>query len=447
MCEITRRGFMVGCSAAIAGLTGSRFNTLAFAQPTADQEVLVVLFLRGGIDGLSMMPPIAGTDRGHYEAARPSLAIAASGPDAALPLEAQFGLHPTAAPLQELYQNGNLALIHAAGLDEANRSHFDAMEFMELGTPGIKNTPTGWLTRHLQSAAGIPAEVIMPSLAMGGNQQASLRGDRDAVNLIDPSVFSLTTGPWRWRDAQRTALRRIYTADDSLLHVTGNKALDALDVIELYVDDNYVPANGAVYPDTGFGEHLATIAQMIKLEMGLHVATLDLGDWDTHTGHSYWIPLLIGDLAQGLHAFFADLDGGGSQDFAQRLTVVVMSEFGRRLGENSDGGTDHGHGNAMMVMSGSAIGGLHGQWPGLASGQLFEGIDLAVTTDYRRVLSEILIRRLGNNKLGVVFPGYTGYAPLGVVSGIDLPPDYGDLEIFRDGFESGDAGSWSSHSP
>lgn len=446
MCEITRRGFMVGCSAAIAGLAGSRFNTLAFAQPTADQEVLVVLFLRGGIDGLSLLPPITGADRGYYEAARPSLAVPTTGPDAALPLDAQFGLHPAAAPLLELYQNGNVAVVHAAGLNEANRSHFDAMEFMELGTPGLKNTPTGWLTRHLQSSAGLPPEVIMPSLAMGDNQQASLRGDRETVNLVDPGVFSLTTGPWRWRDAQRTSLRHIYTADNSLLHTTGNKALDALDVIELYVDDDYSPSNGAVYPDTGFGEHLATVAQMIKLEMGLHVATLDLGGWDTHTGHGYWVPLLIEDLAQGLHAFYTDLDGGGSQDFAQRLTLVVMSEFGRRFEQNSDDGTDHGHGNAMMVMGGSAIGGLHGSWPGLASHQLFEGLDLAVTSDYRRILSEILIRRLGNNKLGVVFPGYSGYSPLGVVSGVDLPPDYGE-QIFANGFESGDLEPWSTHQP
>ena len=369
MCEISRRGFMVGCSASVAALAGSRFNTLAFAQEPGASEILVVLFLRGGIDGLNLMPPIGGVDRGYYEAARPTLQIPDTGPGAAIQLgSSEFGLHPDAAPLVELYDNNSLAIVQATGLNLANRSHFDAMEFMELGTPGIPTTPTGWLTRHLQSSAEIPEEVIMPTLAMGGLQQASLRGDFEAVNLIDPSIFQLSTGPWRWRPAQRTSLRRLYGFENTPLHTTGTKALDAL---------------------------------------------------------------------------YTDLDGAGSSNYTQRLTVVAMSEFGRRLEQNTDDGTDHGHGNPMMVMGGNINGGTHGAWPGLAPEQLFEGIDLAVTTDYRTILSEILIRRLANPNLGVIFPGFTDYSPLGVVSGIDLPPNYG-TSIFSDGFESGDVSGWSS---
>ncbi len=436
---------MVGCSAAIAGLAGSRFNTLAFAQTPGEQEVMLVLFLRGGMDGLSLVAPIAGSDRGYYEAARPALQIPATGPNAALPLTAQFGLHPAAAPLQELYQDNKLSIVVAAGSTEPNRSHFESMEFMELGTPGVRTTPTGWLTRHLQSSENLPDTLIMPSLAMGGLQQASFRGDRQTINLRNPGNFALNTGPWRWRDAQRTALRKLYEADSSLLHVTGLQALDAVDVIGLFVTDDYTPANGAVYPSGGFGDHLQVIAQMIKLQIGLHVATLDLGGWDTHANQDGHLPGLLTELSQGLHALYTDLNGSGADDHTQRLTAVVQSEFGRRFEENSDDGTDHGHGNVMMVLSGSATGGIRGVWPGLAPGQLFQGDDLAVTTDYRQVLSEILIRRLGNNKLGVVFPGYTNYAPLGVVAGPDLAPDYKGgpgSTIFSDGFESGDTSAW-----
>ncbi len=437
---------MVGCSAAIAGLAGSRFNSLAFADPgTGSADVLVVLFLRGGMDGLTLVPPIGGSDRGFYEAARPQLAVPVTGPDAALALQGQFGLHPSAAPLLDLYQDGRLAIVQAAGMNEPNRSHFESMEFMELGTPGVNTTPTGWLTRHLQTSQCIPEEAIMPTLAMGDLQQTSLRGDYEAVNLASPGSFNLNTGPWLWRSPQRTALRSLYQGGDSLLHTTGDQALDAVDVIELYVTGDYTPANGAVYPTTSFGDHLQVIAQMIRLDLGLSVATLDLGGWDTHAGQTFVLSQLLDELSRGLNALFTDLDGGGANDLTQKLTVVVQSEFGRRFAENADDGTDHGHGNLMMVLSGNANGGLHGAWPGLAPGQLFEGYDLAVTTDYRRILSEVLIRRLGNNKLGLVFPGYTDYSPLGVVSGVDLEPDYKGgpgSQIFADGFESGDLSAW-----
>lgn len=444
MCEVSRRGFMVGCSAAIAGLAGSRFNTLALAQEPGAAETLVVVFLRGGIDGLDFMPPLGGADRGYYEAARPTLQVPDTGPGAAPQLgNSSFGLHPSAAPLVELFDNGDLAIVQATGLDVANRSHFDAMEYMELGTPGVKSTPTGWLTRHLQSTTGIPSEVIMPSLAMGGIQQASLRGDNDTVNMVDPSVFQFSTGPWRWRPSQRTSLRRLYGFDSSPIHIAGTKSLDALDVVELYVTDDYTPANGAQYPPTSFGDHLQAIAQMMKLELGLHVATLDLGGWDTHDGQDYYLPNLLDELSRGLYALYTDLDGAGAANHTQRLTVVAMSEFGRRFEQNADNGTDHGHGNLMLVLGGNVNGGIHGIWPGLAPGQLFEGIDLAVTTDYRHVLSEILIRRLANNQLGLVFPGFNSYSPLGVVNGADLPPQFGDT-IFSDGFETGNKSGWSS---
>jgi uncharacterized protein (DUF1501 family) len=446
MCEITRRGFMMGCSAAIASLAGPRWGSLAFGDPGQNSEVLVVIFLRGGTDGLSVVPPIAGSDRGHYESARPTLQIPTSGPNAAIDLNGAFGLHPAAAPLFDLYQDGKLSIVQAVGMDIVNRSHFDAMQFVELGTPGDKLTDTGWLSRHLASAHNLPDEMIISSLAMGDLQPSSLLGSLETLNMASPSGFNISTGPWLWRHPQRAALRSLYNAADTWLHETGISALDALDVIELYVSDEYVPENGAVYPDSSLGDHLQVLAQITKLDLGLQIATLDVGGWDTHEeqgddGGGYFATL-IGDLAQGLAAFYTDLNGAGANDYTQRLTVVVQSEFGRELAENSDSGTEHGYGNNIYVLSGNAIGGIHGAWPGLAPGQLVDGTDVAVTTDFRQVLSEILIRRMCNPQIGLVFPGYSGYQPLGIVSGADLPPVYAG-EIFSDGFESGDLSNWT----
>ena len=441
--KTTRRGFITGCSAAIAALAGSRFNTVAFGAPgSANDEILIHVFLRGGMDGLNLVPPIDGVDRGFYEAARPDLRIPTSGPDAALSLNAQFGLHPAAAALLPLYQDGRLAIVHAVGHNIANRSHFDAMQFLELGTPGSKSATTGWLTRHLQSATNLPGEIIMPSLAVGDLQQTSLLGSNETINMTDPDQFALNTGPYSWRSAQRTALRELY-GGGTWMHSAGLQTLDALDIIELNAGGGYAPSNGAVYPGGSFGDNLQVVAQMIKLDLGLRVATLDLGGWDTHNGQGNGsggqFASLVGELAGGLAALYADLDGGGASNYTGRMTCVVQSEFGRRLRENDDGGTDHGYGNVLMVLSGNAIGGVHGTWPGLANAQLFDNADLDVTTDYRRVMSEILIRRMGNADLGSIFPGYTGYAPLGIVQGADLPVG----AIFLDGFEDGNTAAWS----
>lgn len=444
MSETTRRSFLMGCSAAIAAMAGSRFTSMAFGAPGNNEEVMVVVFLRGGMDGLNFVMPIDGADRGHYEAGRPNLAVPVTGPDAALALDAQFGMHPGAVHIQDLYQDGKVSFVLAAGLDEPNRSHFDAMRSMELGSAGA-TSPTGWLTRHLESASNLPSNLVMPALALGNLQQASLLGSDETVNMASPSSFALNTGPSQWRLPQRLALRRMLQNGSDWLHASSTQALDALDVVELNVGGGYTPANGADYPSGSFGDQLQTIAQIIKLGLGLRVVTIDLGGWDTHNGQGDgsggYFSSRIGLLTQGLKALYVDLDG--VPNHTQRLTCVVQSEFGRRLRQNADRGTDHGHGNVMTILSGNAIGGLHGNWPGLANDQLFDGADLAVTTDYRQVFSELLIRRLGNTHLGTIFPGYTNYTPLGLVAGTDLPPDYGSI-AFQDGFESGDASAWTA---
>ncbi|HEX4955660.1 MAG TPA: DUF1501 domain-containing protein [Thermoanaerobaculia bacterium] len=451
-CQITRRGFVMGCSAAIAALSGSRFNSLAFASPDgSNNETLVVLFLRGGQDGLNVVVPSGGNDRGFYQSLRPGLQVPVAsvqpynlgsvvGPNG----QTAFGLHPAAAPLYPLFQDGKLAVIQAVGMSANERSHFDSMNWMELGTPGVSNTSSGWLTRHLQTAGNLPSGILVPSLAVGGLQPLSQLGSDETINMGSPGDFSLDIGPWRYRDLQRVTLRNLYESDTSWLHQAGLQALDAVDIIELYASGGYTPRPGVSYPDTWFGQNLQTIAQLVKLDVGLRVATVDLGGWDTHenqgNGSGGYFSGLLGELCGGLAALYEDLDEG-SPPHTSKLTVVVMSEFGRRAYENSAQGCDHGHGNNMFVLSGNAIGGLHGSWPGLAQGQLNEG-DLEVTTDFRRVLSEILIRRLGNPALSAIFPGYSGYSPLGVVQGPDLPVDA--QPIFSDGFESGDLSAWST---
>lgn len=428
MFKPTRRGFLVGCSAAIATWsTGLSFTAFGSSDAEPNQEILIVVFLRGGADGISIVPPIADADRALYESRRSQLSVPVSGASAALPLDSRFGLHPGAAPLLNLFQDKKLAIVHAAGLTSATRSHFDAQQFMELGTPDSRSAVTGWLTRHLESATNLPAQVVMPALSTGNLSPTSLLGSREAVGMTTPDQFTLG-GHWKYEDYQRIALRKMYTGT-SWLHEAGVQTLDALDVVELANPGTYTPGNGAVYESTDFGRSLQTVAQVIRMQLGLRVATIDLGGWDTHEyqgdhGTGYFFNLLD-DMARGIDAFFTDMSDVNGSDQRQRVTMVVMSEFGRSLQENASHGTDHGHGNIMFVAGGKVNGGkVYGDWPGLTVDSLFDQRDLEIMTDYRRVLSEILIRRLGNPQLGTIFPGYGDYAPLGIVQGADLTPIY-----------------------
>lgn len=427
--EISRRGFLVGCSAAIAGMAAAKLGQVAFGSPEVEpnQEVLVVIFLRGGIDGMSVVAPLDGPDRGYYEAARERLALPTTGDNPMLKLDDFFGLHPAAGPMYELYQSGLLGFVHAAGLTSDTRSHFDAMKYMELGTPGKKSETSGWLARHLLTADNLPDTIIAPAISATGSIPTSLQGTRETIGLTRPKDFSFN-GHWRYESWHRMALRKMYTGT-SWLHQAGIQTLDAIDVIELANPGSYTPENGAAYPGGSLGQSFMTVAQMIKMQLGLRIATIDFGGWDTHDGQGdrgggYFAGRLA-DVAEAIHALMTDLSNVNGTDHTKRLTLVMMSEFGRSFRENASRGTDHGHGNVMVVAGGSVNGGqVHGQWPGLHTDQLYDRRDLEITTDYRRVLSEILIRRMGNPNIGTIFPNYAGYAPLGVVQGTDLTPVY-----------------------
>lgn len=429
----SRRQFLVGCSAGLAAFAGSRLSSVALAQPgttSPNRDVVIVVFLRGGMDGLSLIPPIDGADRGHYEEARPKLRIPLTGSAAALPLDAQFGLHPAAAKLLPLYQSGKLAVIHGVG-SSGSRSHFDAMRYLEVGTPGNKNTSSGWLARHLRSAPSLPSQILIPSVCTGQLPAASLLDSAETITLEDVSTFSLSQyGDPSWsRGDQLRSLRRFFAAGDSAVHRAGIQALNAAGLVESYAGAAYQPTAGVSYPNQPFGKHLELVARLVKLDVGLRVATVDLFGWDTHehqgtteTSGAFW--QLVQLLSDGLRAFYDDLNPSTADAPIRRVTLVVQSEFGRRLKENANQGTDHGTGNPLLVLGGNVKGGIYGTWPGLANDQLFDGADLATTVDYRQVFSEILIRRLGNPKLGEVFPKYSGYQPLDIVTGTDLAPDY-----------------------
>ena len=471
MNAFNRRDFLKGCCvSALAAGPGSRARAW-FAPPsllpaTATEDTLVVVFLRGAMDGLSLLPPGASSPyRADYEASRTDTRVPLSGTGAALALaNSTWALHPRASGLHALYQAGHAAFVVAAGQVQPNpvvRSHFEAQSNLEFGVGGGGGSGIGWMTRHLVSG-GLPANVPLPAVSMGSITANSLLGSSDAITMNSGSDFRLDTFHWSWQDDDAASgrigavsrMNALWNSSATQLERAGMEALDSLALLRpidfgLYDatnnPDGYQPTGGANYTlanNGGFGTQLRNVAQMIKLNLGLRAVTIDLGNWDTHVGQgnptqSYdWFGNQVESLSQGLSAFYTDLSTAASGNLMQRVSVIVVSEFGRRVLENSDGGTDHGYGNVITVLGG-AVNGAHvyGTFPGLASGELFEGNDVAVTTDYRQVISEALIRRMGNPNIYYTFPGYSGYAPLGIFQGSDLPPTGFD-QIFKNGFEA-----------
>lgn len=408
--SLTRRHLLHGAS--LLGVTAlapgaSAQNRRPSGRVAAGRgPVLVAVFLRGGADGLQVVPPVGD---GHYYDLRPRLALAppGSGDGAALDLDGFFGLHPALLPLKAHYDAGTMAVVHAAGSPSDSHSHFESQDLMERGRVEGPGDGSGWLGRHL-AASPAGGDSLFRAIAVGPAVQTALAGEVPAFAVEDVEAYGFAM---RHADPElvRQAMLEMYDRPDDSLDVTTRQVFEAMDVLSrVNVGD------GGGYPPSPFGTSLRTLAALIREGLGVEVATVDSGGWDHHDNLAAELEDRLTDLAAGLDAFVADL---GAE--MQRVTVVVMTEFGRRAEENASLGTDHGHGGVMLALGGGVNGGrVVSDWPGLAPGNLYGTGDLDVTVDYRQVLGEALARRLRNPELGEVFPGYA------------MP---GFLDLFRSG--------------
>jgi uncharacterized protein (DUF1501 family) len=403
---VTRRGFMRGGALALVGTSviPSFLMRSVYAEVTsaaANKKKLVVIFQRGACDGLNVVVPYAEKN---YYAMRPTIAIQQKD---VLDLNGFFGMHPAMASMKPLYDQGHLAIVHAAGSPDPSRSHFDAQDYMESGTPGIKATPDGWLNRALQEEplrAGEKAPSAFRAVALGTQVPRTLQGKVPAIAVANLADFSVA-GKGPQTSSISDAFQAMYDeSSDSVLHGTGQETFEAVKMLKSANPAQYQPAAGVVYPTTAFGNSLKQVAQLLKANLGVEAAFSDIGGWDTHQnqgGANGQLANRLKEFSDTIAAFWKDM-GADSEN----VTLVTMSEFGRTAKQNGTGGTDHGHANVMFVLGGPVKGGkIYGKWPGLANEQLNEGRDLKVTTDFRNVLGEAAYKTLGSRNLEVVFPG------------------------------------------
>jgi uncharacterized protein (DUF1501 family) len=400
---ITRRIFLRNSALAVVGTTAipSFLTRAAFGavEPNARTRRLVVIFQRGAADGLNIVVPHG--ERSYY-AMRPSINIPRKE---VLDLDGFFGLHPSLASFQPLWDQRHLAIVHAAGSPDPTRSHFDAQDFMESGTPGLKATPDGWLNRALHSAPTTSDKSAFRAISLGPALPRILTGQERAVAVNNINDFGVGGRNPNAAPIANTFEAMYDQSVDSVLHGTGQETFDAVKMLKSADPAKYKPAPGADYPRGRFSDSLKQLAQLIKANLGVQVAFADIGGWDHHVNEGSTqgqIANVLREFSQSLSAFWIDLG-----DLADDTVVVTMSEFGRTARENGNRGTDHGHANVMFVMGGPVKGGkVYGQWPGLDQSQLYEGRDLALTTDFRRVVGEAVARHLGNDRLAQVFPEF-----------------------------------------
>jgi uncharacterized protein (DUF1501 family) len=378
------------------------------------RKVLITIFQRGAVDGLNMIVPFGERD---YYAARPSIAIARPGTgtdSAAVDLDGFFGLHPRMASLKPLYDAGQLAIVHACGSPDGTRSHFDAQDYMETATPGVKSTQDGWLNRYLHArehAAATPFRAV----ALAPGLPRSLQGIEPALAIGQIGQFGIRAG--QATDSMQASFESEYAAAaDSVLDRTGGAAFDAVKMLKTADPSKYQPENGAEYPKSAYGEALRQIAQLIKADVGLEVAFAEAGGWDTHVNQGASAGQLAGrldDFSRGIAALARDLG-----DRMDDTVILTMSEFGRAVAENGNRGTDHGHGNAMMIIGGHNVRGgkVYGRWPGLAREQRYDQRDLAVTTDFRSVFNEVVQGHMGVENTSTIFPGFTRPQTVGFIA-------------------------------
>lgn len=401
--KIDRRFFLKSSGLAMLGIgfaPGFLSRALA-ARASPNKKVLIAIFQRGGADGLSMVPPIGDPQ---YYALRPTLAIPRPGDGelSAVALDDTFGLHPALAALKRFYDGGSLAIIHAVGSPKPTRSHFDAQDFMEAGTPG-ELSQDGWLNRAMQAAPQNPSSAFR-AVALQQNLPRSLFGTVPAVAMGSIGDFKLRTG--RLSTLASRSFESLYTrALDVAIRNTGSETFEALHLIEDAKLEEMPAQNGAEYPNSPLAKRLRDIARLIRADIGLEIAATDCGGWDTHVSQGNAQGQLAGrlkELGDSLAAFATDLG-----DQMADVCVVTMTEFGRTVRENGNRGTDHGTASAMMVLGGAVHGRrVLGNWRGLSEPNLYEGRDLAVGTDFRAVLAEVLASHLGISKLTPVFPGF-----------------------------------------
>jgi uncharacterized protein (DUF1501 family) len=393
----SRRAFIksAGLGFLALGLPPSFLVRAAGAQQRNRGKVLVVVFQRGGMDGLNVVIPFK--DRAYYTL-RPSIAVAepAAGEERAIDLDGYFALHPALAPLKNIYDKGHLAIVHAAGSPDNTRSHFDAQDYMEIGTPGIKSTPDGWLNRYLSEQR--LSDSPFRGVAVSPQTPRMLTGTAPTLSLSSIEEFRLRN------QSMGTKLQKLYTqSTDPLFRQGGNSLFDAM--ARLRAIESKVPPSSATYPAGRFGNGLKQIARLIKADVGLEIAFTEIEGWDTHVNEGGATGILANRLKEfgaGLAAFHLDLG-----DRLDDTVIVTMSEFGRTARENGNRGTDHGHANVMFVIGGRVRGGkVYGRWPGLAQEVLYEGRDLDLTTDYRTVCSEVFARHLAQRDAARIFPGF-----------------------------------------
>jgi uncharacterized protein (DUF1501 family) len=402
--SITRRIFLRNSALAVVGTAAvpSFLTRAAFGAVDggASTKRLVVIFQRGAADGLNIVVPHAEPQ---YYAMRPSINIPRKS---VIDLDGFFGLHPSLASFQPLWQQRHLAIIHAAGSPDVTRSHFDAQDFMETGTPGVKATEDGWLNRSLHNLPPTAQQSAFRAIALGPSLPRILSGAEPAVAMNNINDFSVGGIKNPKPSPAATAFEAMYDhSSDSVLHGTGQETFDAVKMLKAADPGKYAPAPDANYPKGRFGDSLRQLAQLIKANLGVQVAFADIGGWDNHVNEGATegqLANVLGDFSQSLAAFWTDLG-----DLGEDTVVVTMSEFGRTARENGNRGTDHGHANVMFVLGGPVRGGkVYGRWPGLDQSHLYEGRDLALTTDFRQVIGEAVAHHMGNKNLADVFPGY-----------------------------------------
>ena len=403
----SRRYFLKSSGLAMASFAAapSFLVRTALAQATGstsggDRPILITIFQRGAADGISVVAPYG--DR-NYASARPQIAVPAprnGATEAAIDLDGFFGFHPSLSPLKSIYDEGHLAVVHAVGSPDNTRSHFDAQDYMEAGAPGNKGVADGWLNRYMQGSPKKDANTFR-AIALDAIMPRSLMGPAPALALARIQDFDV-------RGPNRQGGGDLYSAFEAMWQ---NSTFDAVKLLKNANPQRFQPENGARYPGGQFGQGLLQMAQLIKADIGLEVGFLDIGGWDTHTNQAGQLNQRLREYGEGLGAFYRDLG-----DKMRNVVVLTMTEFGRSIKQNGSGGTDHGHASALFVMGGPVKGRkVYGKWPGLATDQLYEGRDLALTTDFRDVFTEILKQHMGAADTARVFPGWQPGQALGLL--------------------------------